>query len=99
MPDPRIHPIPSATDNYVTVLAVSTEVRPANPNRVDLELVNDGDEIIYLSRGNAAVIGEGMRINPNGGSYTMDTSNLYLGAFYGICAGASNMTFSEGIKP
>lgn len=99
MPDPRIWPIPNVTDNYVTVLAVSTLVLAANPNRVDAEFVNDGDEVIYLSRGNAAVIGQGMRINPRGGSYRIGTNNLFKGDIYGICAGASNMTFSEGVQP
>jgi len=99
MPDPRIFPIPDVNNNYVTVLLVSTEILPANTHRVDLELVNDSDQIIYISRGEAAVIGNGIRLNANGGSYTMDTQNLYLGAFYGIAEGFANITYSEGVKP
>jgi len=96
MPDPRIFPIVSAENDYVTVTAVSTVVRPANHHRADLELVNDGDNVIYLSRGDEAVIGEGMRINPNGGSYRIGTNNMYYGAINGISEGLTNMSFSEG---
>jgi len=101
MPDPRIWPIPSALDDHVTVLAASTLVRAANPNRADLDLVNDSECIIYLARGNAAVVGDGIRLNPNGGSYHIGTANLFLGDIYGISGGDKlcNMTISEGLKP
>ncbi len=100
MPDPRIFPIPSAHTDYVTVLGISTLVRAANPNRVSINLVNDGASVIYLSLGNAAVVGSGMRINPRGGSYHIGQSNLWLGEIYGITEGEmSNMTISEGYKP
>jgi len=101
MPDPRIWPIPSAYTDHVTVLAVSTLVRAANINRVSLDLINDGDSVIYLSLENAAVIGDGMRINPNGGSYHIGQSNLWLGEIYGITGDGEmcNITISEGYKP
>ena len=101
MPDPRIWPIPSALDDHATVLAISTLVRAANPNRVDLDLVNDGESVIYLDRGNAAIIGDGIRLNPRGGSYHIGTVNLFLGAVYGIFGDGEmcNMTISEGSKP
>ena len=69
MPDPRIWPIPSVTDTFATVGAVSTLILAANPNRVDVELVNDSSQTIYLARGNEAVLGSGIRLNANGGSY------------------------------
>ena len=101
MPDPRIYPIPSHYTDHVTVLAVSTLVRAANVNRVTMDLVNDGDSVIYLSLENAAAIGDGMRINPNGGSYHLGTENLWLGAVYGITGDGQmcNMTINEGYKP
>ena len=101
MPDPRIFPIPSAYTDHVTVLAVSTLVRAANPHRVSLNLVNDGDSVIYLSLGNAAIVGDGMRINPRGGSYHIGQSNLWLGNVYGITGDQEmcNMTISEGYMP
>ena len=100
MPDPRIYTIPSATDTFATVGAVSTLVLAANEYRVDIEFVNDSSQTMYLARGNAAVIGSGIRLNANGGSYRIGTSNLFLGAIYAICAGGqANITISEGTKP
>ena len=101
MPDPRIFPIPSAYTDHVTVLAVSTLVRAANVNRVSLNLINDSEYIIYLSLENPAVIGDGMRINPRGGSYHIGQSNLFLGEIYGVTEAGQmgNMTISEGYKP
>ena len=101
MPDPRIWPIPSAYNDHVTVLAVSTLVRAANPNRVSLDLINDGDSVIYLSWGEGAVIGDGKRINARGGSDHIGQSNLWLGSVYGITGDGEmcNMTICEGYKP
>ena len=99
MPDPRIFPVVTAVNGFVVVGAVSTLVLAANVHRVDAELVNDGDNPIYLSRGIAAVMNTGMRINPRGGSYRIGTANLYMGDIYGIAADDTNMTVSEGVNP
>ena len=97
MPDPRIHPIVNVNNNYVTVLLVSTLILNTNTHRLDLEIVNDSDEVVYISRGEAAQVGYGIRLNANGGSYTMDTQNIYCGSFYGIAEGFANVTYSEGV--
>ena len=99
MPDPRIWPIPAANDTFVSVGVASTEVRPANPRRVSLDLVNDGDNIIYLALGNTAVVGSGIRLNKKGGSYHIGTNNLFLGQINGIAEDETNLTISEGYKP
>ena len=99
MPDPRIWPIPSAGNGAIMVAVASTLVLAAAANRVDAELVNDGDNVIYLSRGMPAVMGSGIRLNPRGGSYRIGTANLYLGEIYGIAIANTNMTVTEGIKP
>jgi len=100
MPDPRIWPIPNVADTFATVGAVTTEIVVANPRRVDCEIVNDSTQVMYLSRGNDAVIGSGIRLNANGGSYHIGTSNLFHGAINAICAGGqANVTISEGSKP
>lgn len=99
MPDPRIFPVKDATDTFAIVGAVSTLVLAANSARVDADFVNDGDEACYLARGNAAVIGSGIKLVPNG-SYHIGTSNLFLGAIYAICAsGGLNLAISEGHNP
>ena len=99
MPDATKWPIPNVTDTFVEVGLASTEVVAANVHRVDLDLVNDGDNIIYLARGNAAVLNSGIRLNPKGGSYHMGTDNLFLGAINGISTNECNVTVSEGYKP
>lgn len=98
MPDPRIHPIERTNDNHAGVTDASVIVIPANEHRADLEVVNDLDVIVYLSRSDPAVAGDGIRLNPNGGSYSMDTQNLFLGAFHGICnlGEDGSITYSEG---
>ena len=99
MPDPRIWPIPNSNDGATIVGVFSAIALAANPARVDADFVNDGDYIIYLARGHAAVIGSGQRLNPNGGSYHIGLFNLFLGDVYAIATGNVNMTISEGVKP
>jgi len=100
MPDPRIWPIPRANDGFATVGVASAIALAANVSRVDADFVNDSDNVIYLARGNAAVVGWRIRLNPNGGSYHMGLFNLFLGDIYAVATGAgSNMTISEGVKP
>ena len=97
MPDPRIFPITSVEDTFATVGVVSTLVLATNTRRVDTEIVNDGDETVYLARGNAAVMGSGIRINARGGSYRIGTNNMFYGEIYAICeSGQLNLTISEG---
>jgi len=97
MPDPRIFPIEFVTDTFATVGVVSTLVLAANRRRVDAEFVNDGDETVYLARGNVAVMGSGIRINARGGCYRIGTNNMFYGDIYAICAGGQlNLTVSEG---
>jgi len=100
MPSPLIWPIPSATDLFATVGVASAIALAANDDRVDADFVNDSDNIIYLARGNAAVVSSGIRLNPNGGSYHIGLFNLFLGDVYAIATGAgSNLSYSEGTKP
>ena len=84
MPDPRIFPIINVENYAAQVTDVSAIVVPANDKRVDLEIVNDLDTVVYLARGEPAVVGEGIKLISNG-SYSMDTQNLYEGAFSAIC--------------
>jgi len=98
MPSPIIRSIETVTDDSVTVGAVTTVILAANSRRVNAVFVNDSNEVIYLARGNAAVLNEGIRLNASGGSYEINDDNLYLGAVNGICAsGQKNITVSEGI--
>lgn len=99
MPYPIEWPVDNVNDTFATVGAASTLVLAARESRQDTEFVNDSDQIIYLARGNAAVIGSGIRLNPAGGSYTIGLHNLFLGKVYAICTlGQANLTISEGHK-
>ena len=98
MPDPRIFPIERANDGHAGVTDASIIIVPANEERADLKIVNDLDVVVYLARGNVAVAGDGMRLNPNGGSYNMDQVDLFLGAIHAICnlGEDGSVTISEG---
>ena len=79
-------------DRGVNVSTASTKVAGANKNRRCLSFINDSDTTIYLKRGSAAVVGEGIRLNANGGVYEVNSSfsNLYLGDFYAIHNGTGD---------
>ena len=97
MPDPTIWPIVSVTETEVAVGLASTEVLVANAERGDADFVNNGDNVIFLARGNAAVWGRGQRLNPNGGSYHIGTNNLFTGIVYAISDNETNLSISEGV--
>ena len=81
----------------VSVAAASTEILATNANRNFAELVNDSNEEIYLSLGGTAEASKGIRLNPLGGTYSINAMNLYTGAINGICAsGSKNITVVEG---
>ena len=102
MPDPRIWPVEEVDDTFATVQGVSVEVRPANANRVECDFTNDSDSVIYLARGNAAVIGSGQRLNPNGGTYHIGIVNLWNGQINAISTFVdqedANLCISEGLR-
>ncbi len=99
MPDPRIWPIGSANDlGPIAVDAVSGLVLAAQRNRQDADFVNTSEYWIYLARGNAAVIGAGIALSPNGGSYHIGLWNLYQGIINGIVDGPDGtLAISEGL--
>jgi len=103
MPDPRIFPITSSNETGVAVTNVSTLVLAANANRQDADFVNDGAYVVYLARGNAAVIGAGQRLNPYGGSYHIETENLWEGVVNAIAdcdeQEEGNLSVAEGVRP
>jgi hypothetical protein len=99
MPFPIEWPVEEANNTFALVGADSTLVLAANDRRQDTEFVNDSDQIIYLARGEDAVMNSGIRLNANGGSYTIGLFNLFLGDVYAICEkGQANLTISEGHK-
>lgn len=78
----------------VTVGASDTSIVAANPQRVEVTIVNDhATQIVYLALGAAAVANQGIRLNAAGGSYT---TNAYTGEIRGIATGAGTVVvYSE----
>ncbi len=99
MPDPRIWPIENSIESQGTCGPGSAIVLAANPNRADADITNDSDNVVYLARGQDAVMGMGQRLNPNGGTYHIGTNNLFLGDIYGIANDETNLAVSEGSRP
>jgi len=63
----RIYLIPTSYVNTgVDVGTTSTPVLDANPNRRYAAFFNDSDTTIYLAFGEAAIVGTGVRIPPDG---------------------------------
>ena len=80
----------AATNIGVTVGTGSTELIGASVTRLSVVIVNDSDEVMYLAIEDAAVMNTGIRLNPNGGSYTEEMSSDSINA---ICAsGSKNAT-------
>ncbi len=97
-PNPLTWHIDTVTDTFATVGVASAEALAENQRRVNAIFVNDSDETIYLARGNAAVVGSGIRLNANGGWFEIDENNMFKGAVNAIATGAdANLTVSEGI--
>jgi len=89
--------IENITTSKTAVGATNTVIVPANVARKYLAVVNDSDEAIYISIGEAAVLNEGIRLNANGGSFEMTGENMSFKAINGIStSGSKNATFEEG---
>lgn len=80
----------------ITVAAKSEQVLAARTSRVTAVFINDSDEVIYMALGTTAEMNKGIRLNPNGGSYEINLTNMYEGAIYAICAsGGKNLCIQE----
>jgi len=101
MPDPRIWPIVSSEISGVQVGGISLLILAANTKRADADFTNDSTCVIYLARGQDAVVGQGIRLNPNGGSYHIGTNNLWEGDVYAIGEAQEkcNIAIIEGNRP
>ena len=73
-----------------TVTTASTEIVATRPRRGYCSVQNDSDTVIYLALGYPAVVGSGIRLNANGGSYEINFTNLFTGAINAIHGGSGN---------
>jgi hypothetical protein len=71
----------------------STTVAEAYPGRVSLTLTNDSENTIYVFKGAGAKVGEGTRLNKEGGSLIVDDYSGIVTA--AAKTGESNLCVSE----
>ena len=69
---------------------VSQVAVAARPGRNYCCIQNDSAVVVYIALGAPAVVGSGIRLNANGGSYEINYTNLFTGAIYAIHAGVGN---------
>lgn len=92
------HRITNVTRSKGWVETTSSVQLYSDSDRLYALIVNDSDTIVYLNLGAAAVVGEGIRLNANGGAFEINWTNLYTGAVYGIHGGTGTkyVTVIEG---
>lgn len=70
----------------------SVELLAANDRRLSAIITNSSANGLWVALGEAAVIGTGIYVAPNGGSVEFQGENLWRGAINGISsAGAGNV--------
>lgn len=79
--------IPSL-DLAISLTATQQEILPNNPARSYALMVNDSDSVAYISMGKPAEANRGIRLNASGGSYEINSTNLYKGRIYAVSTGA-----------
>lgn len=83
----------STPGSSVIVANTSTTVIAANVDRVEVVVVNDSNETIYLKLGTGAELNKGIRLNAFGGNYICTT---YTGIITAICtSGGKILTVCE----
>ena len=84
--------INSVASTEEPVTSSTSEVFAADADVLTRLFINDSDTVIYLRKGEDAVLNKGIRVNANGGNYEMskEIGNLYLGAIDAIHGGAGN---------
>lgn len=87
-------PTANIASSAATVGTSSVQIVAANAGRHQLYIYNDSSlNIVYLSLGGTAIVGQGARVNPNGDYFQTTT---YAGAISAIATGAgTNITIAE----
>jgi hypothetical protein len=75
----------SHSDSYRWIVTTDNSLLlPANPQRKHLVLINKGSEPIYINYGLVATPEYGITLMPSGGSYEINTTNLYKGVLSAV---------------
>ena len=87
----------TSTNSGTSVLLVSVSVLASNASRKWATIINDGSTQVYISIGAAATITQGIRLNANGGSYTIGKDNHTTEVINAIRpSGSGNVLVIEG---
>ncbi len=80
-----------ATAATVTAGVASATLLAANPRRRWAMICNSGANGVWLGFDGAAVVGTGIYVAPNGGSFVIEGENRWLGSITGITAAATSV--------
>lgn len=81
-----------ATNSAVQCGSTSGTVLATSTSRIYAAIVNDSLNVIYIALGPVAVGSNGIRLNASGGSYELDSSNMYTGIVTCIASSSSQLT-------
>jgi len=85
----------TATNTFAAV-GVASSVVSAAKGRLSIILINDSDTVVYLAKGDTAVVGSGIRLNASGGAATIED---WDGAIAAISTGAAkNLCICETVQ-
>lgn len=87
-----------ATVGTVTAGAASAALLSANDRRRYAIICNSGANGIWLGFGATAVVGTGVYVPPNGGSFVMEGNNLWRGSVTVIAAAATSVVGTLELK-
>ena len=84
------------TNSSTSVGVTSTLVLSVNSGRQYALIRNNSTSTaVWLSLEDAAIENSGIRLNPSDGEFEIDSSNLFVGAVYGITNSTSTLTVVE----
>jgi hypothetical protein len=88
----------ASSETTLTIADTTVVALAANPARKAATLINASpDRTIYLSYNPVAQLNRGIQINPNGGAFNIDSTNLFKGAIAAVADGpGATLLVSEG---
>lgn len=87
-----------ATPGTVSVGIASVAVLASNDRRRYAIICNSGANGLWLGLGVAAVVGTGIYVPPNGGTFVIEGDNRWKGAINGIVAAATSVVGTLELK-
>lgn len=85
----------SSDSGGVNVYPYATTSISANASRLKITLINDSDTVIYVSLGGTASVGNGVRVEPNGGRWSSTIWKGAVSAIHGSWIGAKRLLVVE----